>query len=189
MRLRSNSFVYAQMLSCDEASSRSPLLLEAVLLRLLRPSSWAADASPTRRELQSCLRAAAAVRRRPLALVHRSTLCQELACRQALQGALSRQPPHSFQLPPLVTRSLSSLVLHSPRPPMVASTTTLVAGLALLGSAAASWTTGSTTVKLEARDLGLKNGDGSVNIPGLLAETERLSRCVSSTTATHEIAS
>lgn len=72
---------------------------------------------------------------------------------------------------------------------MVASTTTLVAGLALIGSAAASWTTGSTTVKLEARDLGLKNGDGSVNIPGLLAETERLSRCVSSTTATHEIAS
>ncbi|GAA5835123.1 hypothetical protein JCM9279_007205 [Rhodotorula babjevae] len=59
---------------------------------------------------------------------------------------------------------------------MLASSTALVATLALLGSAAASWTPGSTTVRLEARDLGLKNGDGSVNIPGLLAETERLSR-------------
>ncbi|GAA5892847.1 hypothetical protein JCM8208_004103 [Rhodotorula glutinis] len=59
---------------------------------------------------------------------------------------------------------------------MVASSTALLGALALFGSAAATYTPGSTTIKLQARDLGLKNGDGSVNIPGLLAETERLSR-------------
>ncbi|GAA5921541.1 hypothetical protein JCM3775_003096 [Rhodotorula graminis] len=59
---------------------------------------------------------------------------------------------------------------------MVASSFALLGTLALVGSAAATYTPGSTTIKLQARDLGLKNGDGSVNIPGLLAETERLSR-------------
>lgn len=50
---------------------------------------------------------------------------------------------------------------------------TLLAALALLGTAAVHPAT-ATTIELHPRDLGLKNSDGSVNIPGLRAEAERL---------------
>ncbi|GAA6055362.1 hypothetical protein JCM3770_001071 [Rhodotorula araucariae] len=50
----------------------------------------------------------------------------------------------------------------------------LAATLALLGTAAAIPTVCGTTVQLTRRDLGLKNGDGSANIDGLVAETERM---------------
>ncbi|BGP38400.1 hypothetical protein JCM10450v2_002345 [Rhodotorula kratochvilovae] len=52
--------------------------------------------------------------------------------------------------------------------------TALAATLALLGTAAALPTDQGVTVELTRRDLGLKNSDGSVNIDGLVAETERL---------------
>jgi len=56
---------------------------------------------------------------------------------------------------------------------------TLLAALALLGTAAVHPAT-ATTIELHPRDLGLKNSDGSVNIPGLRAEAERLFKCAMS---------